>query len=336
MKPEISIIVLFHAIDVVKKLIANIEKNSYFSTIELVLLDQSEEEFDVKEILRHNIDVIYIETKEKSKVEAYNIGLENATGKYISFIEQDVIYSDEAIKQVARLIENKKVKLISLKPYYLQEDKVKPYKMAPSKCEEVDLNFMPLKLNLALDSYFIHRNLIRKFDEKLCFEDAKMKFLLEILMRYPFYYFMRKTFIYYKTPKEDDVAIGAMQKDKNWYQASLENFIIPFLAKIYQMNGEIPIYVQEAMLYCIFAKYNCNIGDRNKMVLSKEETKEFFEITAEAMQYINTALILNLDKNALFKIPRWLGYQFVLEKNKKKNIQPQVKLKNNEIYLIER
>ena len=337
MEPEISILVLFNDIKTVKDLLVNIKENSYFSKIEIILLDQTQEDnLEVKEILNRNSNVIYIEVKEKNKAEAYNIGLENATGKYISFIEQDNTYSKQAIKQVERYIRKNKAKMVSLKPYYLQEDKVKPYKMAPNKCKEVDLNFMPLKLNLALDSYFIHRNLIRKFDETLSFEDAKMKFLLETFMRYPFYYFMRKTPIYYKVPKEDDTSANFMQYDKGWYHDSLTHFVIPFLEKHYKTNEEIPIYVQEALLYYIFAKYNSNLKDRNKMVLNKEEAKEFFETTATAMQYIHSRLILSLNKNSLFKIPRWLGYQFVLEKNKKLNIKTKIKVKKDEEEQIDR
>ena len=144
MEPEISILIRVSDITSVKNLMENIKKNSNFSKIEVILLDQTQEENSkAKEALNENQNMIYIEAKEKNKAEAYNMGLEKATGEYITFIEQDITYSKQAIKRVARYLRKNKAKMVSLKPYYLQEDKIKPYKMAPNKCKEVDLNFMP-------------------------------------------------------------------------------------------------------------------------------------------------------------------------------------------------
>ncbi len=338
MKAKYSILVLISEIDKIQDTISNIKKGGCFSKVELILLDNSKKDGDEKnqdldEILSQNTNFIYVDAKEKNKAEAYNMGLEYATGKYISFIEQDVIYCKNAIKDVEKCIHKGKAKVISFKPYYMQDEKVKPYKMCPKKCTAVDLNFMPLKLNLALDSYFIHKKLIQKFDETILFEDAKMKFLLELFMKYPFYYFLKDTPMYYKIAKEDDVAIGSMQKDKKWYNDSLTNFVIPFLKKIYELYDEVPAFIQEAMLYYIFVKYNCNINDRNKMVLSKEEAKQFFHNTAIALQYISTKLIMGLDKDTLYKIPKWLSYQFVLAKNKELNINMNVKIDNDKVSL---
>ncbi len=331
---KFSILVLVNTIEYIESIMKSIKNASNFSSVEIILLSDVEEKDQkekLDELTKTYSNIICVDVSGKEKAEAYNLGMEYATGNYISFIEQDVTYSKDAIKKVNQCIKNEKARVVALKPYFLQENRAKAYKMSPKKCTEVDLNFMPMKLNLALDSYFIHKKLVGKFDETLIFEDAKMKFLLEILMKYPFYYFMRNVPIHYTVAKEDDTSTNFMQYDKKWYSESLTSFVIPFLEKIYSVNKQIPLYIQEAMLYYIFAKYNCNTKDRNKMVLSKEEAKQFFDYTAIAMQYIDTGLILNLNKNALFKIPRWLGYQLVLEKNKKLGLKTDLEVRSNEL-----
>lgn len=76
------------------------------------------------------------------------------------------------------------------------------------------------------------------------------------------------------------------------------------------------MFIQEALLYYIYAKYNCNLNDRNKMVLNADEAREFFTETAHALKYINNDLILGNIKGSLFKIPRWLAYELIVNKNK--------------------
>lgn len=335
MNKKLSILMLVETIENIKETIDNFMKNVNSSNVEVILLDniaQDEESEELKDVLKEYHEIIYIDVKGKNQSEAYNIGIKKATGDFISFIDQGIKYSKNALKEIERYSKKKKAKIMCLRPCFMQDNKIKLYKMCP-KDDHIDLTANPLQLNLALDSYFIHKELIKEFDENLYFEDAKMKMILEILMKQQFYYIIPNKLVYYTVTKEDDTSTNFVQYNKKWYSESLTNFVIPFLKNIYEKNEEIPIYVQEAMLYYIFAKYNCNLKDRNKMILSKEEAKEFFDHTAVALQYINTDLILQSDKTSLFKIPRWLSYQFVLIKNEKLNLKTDIKIKDETIYL---
>lgn len=337
MNKKFSILILFDVIEDVKETIKNLTKDICFSKTQIILLDNDAQEVkdeEIEKILNKYPEIIYIDVKDKNKSQAYNIGIKYATGEYISFIEQGVTYEKNAINSVKRCIENKDAKIVCLKPFFKQENVIKPYVMSTRK-KRVDLSFYPLKLNLALESYFINRRLVRNFDENMFWEDAKLKFILETLMKYPFYYTVAEKKVYYTIPKENDTSTNFMQYNKEWYNTSLTDFVIPFLKNVSNINGEVPAYIQEAMLYYIFSKYNCNLKDRNKMVLSSEEAKEFFDNTAIALQYIDTNLILKLCSGSLFKIPRWLSYQFLLIKNKKLGINTDIKIEDEKIYLYE-
>lgn len=338
MENKFSILVLINSKDNIKENISVFLKNKCFSKLEIILLDITQDnqvKKEIKQIIEGYNNFIYIDVRSKSESKAYNIGIEYATGNYISFIEQGMEYSNNVIKSVEKHIKEDKEKLICLTPLYKQEGVVKPYKMCPKKGNKINLIVNPLKLNLMLDSYFIDKHLLadKKFNEELFFEDAKLKLLLEILMRYPCYYLLKDEYIYYSIAREDDTSTNFMQYNKEWYNKSLERFVIPFMKDIYEKHKEIPFYIQETMLYYIFAKYNCNLKDRNKMVLSKDEALTFFDNTASALQFINTDLILKLNKSSLFKMPRWLSYQFLLSKNRKEGLDTKIEISEECLYL---
>lgn len=338
MENKFSILVLINSKDNIKENISIFLKNKCFSKLEIILLDITQDnrvKKEIKQTIEGYNNFVYIDVRSKSESKAYNIGIEYATGNYISFIEQGMEYSNNVIKSVEKHIKEDKEKLICLTPLYKQEGIVKPYKMCPTKGDKINLIVNPLKLNLMLDSYFIDKHLLadKKFSDTLFFEDAKLKLLLEILIRYPYYYLLKDEYIYYSIAREDDTSTNFMQYNKEWYNKSLESFVIPFMKDIYEKHKEIPFYIQETMLYYIFAKYNCNLKDRNKMVLSKEEALTFFDNTASALQYINTNLILKLNKSSLFKMPRWLSYQFLLSKNRKKGLDTKIEIAEECLYL---
>lgn len=335
MKNKFSILVLLEIGQNIKEAIFDLVKTINFLNTEIILLDNvgiGRENKELQDILNKYPAMIYVDVKNKSKNEAYNIGIQKTTGSYLTFIEQGVKYDKGAITRVEKYIENRQAKIIYLKACYRQAENTKEYKMSPNINSKVNLITEPLQVGLALEGYFFHKDLINQFDENIHFEDAKVKFILENLIKCPEYYVVKNKFVYYIMPKEDDTSTNLIQYDKQWYNLSLTNFVVPFLNS---MHGEIPIFVQEAMLYYIFAKYNCNSNDRNKMILSKEEAKEFFDNTASALTYINTDLILKSDKESLYKMPRWIAYQFVLARNRKLGLKTNLKIDNQKIYLYD-
>lgn len=331
-----SILMLLETSEDIEDTISNLVK----SNIEIILLDNTEGNKagkELEEVLVKYPTVIYVDAKNKSKNEAYNIGLKKATGDYISFAEQGIKYEKGAIASVQKHIQKEHAKIICLKPCYMQSEEKKTYKKCSSsdKNLNIDLIESPLELRTILPAYFFHKDYVKQMDETIYFEDAKIKLLLEILLEHPSYYLINHKSIYYTTPKEDDIGTNTMQNEKQWYQVSLTQFVIPFLTQILEKARQVPTFIQEAMLYYIYEKYNCNLNDRNKMLLDKEEVQAFLDSTAIALTYIDTDLIIEKEKYLLFKMPRWLAYQFVLLKNSKLNVETNIVIDDKKIYLQE-
>ncbi len=323
MKAKLSILMVTNDSE---KLEADIQKlNSSIgkANVEIIVIDKTKNDnVDIDKLKLINPNIKYMKTFLDSDAEAYNEGISVAEGEYISFIKQGEYYSKNAIKKVYKYIKKFKAKVIALKSANIFENSKKMYKTCPNS-NIIDLKFMPQKINLSLESHFFNLKLVEKskFDKNIEKDDAEIKFLLEVLCKYPLYYLAKKEEIYYFEPKENDIKFYKMQYEKDWYTKSVENFMIPFLKKIQDKYKTIPKFVQESMLYLITARYKCNMNDKNKEILSKEEARSFFNNVKVALKYIDDDVIMCRDKENLYNIPRWLAYVFVSAKYDKINIE---------------
>ena len=330
---KITVIVYGNILEEIEQTILSIRNSCKPEETEIIILNHDEKDVELENLCKKYNNVLHIHAEDKNKAEAFNIGLSNAKGEYVTFIDQGTTYSKNAIKKVIKCATSKQVQVMCLHPYFIAEGKKKRYKMS-HKIEEINLKDMPNKLNLAFDSYFFNIKVLKykKFSEDICQEDAELKVLLEVLEKNSTYYNVDSE-MYYKNAKDDNTSMNFMQYNKEWYIGSLKNFVIPFLKK-YE-GKEAPEFVQEALLYYIYAKYNCNLNDRNKMVLNSEEAKEFFTQTAKALKYIKNDIILGNVKGSLFKIPRWLAYELVLTKEKNENKKLDIVIDQNHFWLSE-
>ncbi len=332
MKNKFSVIVLIKNIGNLKKNFKNIRK-TFNSTVEIILIDNSNEKNceEIQQFLQKYENIVYVDACGKKPSEGYNIGLKKAIGDYITFIEDDISYSTDTFKFVRKYTNSDDTKIISIKPFYKHEDVATAYPVCPEK-EKNNLIDFPEKINFVLESYFLKKDLLEniQFDEKLFFEDAKLKFLLEIFLRCPFYKFIEHVELYYSNPRENDVSSNSLQYDIEWYNPSLEDFVLPFLENIQKEKKEIPNYIQSSILYYIYAKYKCNMNESDKMILSKEEKEKFFDNTTKVLQYIDDKVILCNQYN----IPRWLAYQFTLKKNGKEHLKDNIEIEDDIIYMI--
>ena len=330
---KITVIVYGNIVEEIEQTILSVKNNSKWDETEIILMNYDEKDEELEKLCEKYTNVTHILVEDKNKAEAFNIGLSKAKGEYVTFIDQGTTYSKDALKKVVKCAKNKQAQVICMHPYFVVENTKKRYKMS-HKIEEVNLKEKPNKLNLAFDSYFFNTKTLKykKFNEDICQEDAELKVLLEVLEKNNIYYNVDAE-MYYKNAKDDNTSMNFMQYNKNWYTNSLKNFVIPFLKKF--DGKEAQEFVQEALLYYIYAKYNCNLNDRNKMVLNAEEAKEFFTETAKALKYIDNNLILGNVKGSLFKIPRWLAYELVLNKEKNKNKKIDIITDQNHFWLKE-
>ena len=330
---KISVIMYGNIVEEIENTILNVKNNSYWEEVEIILMNFDEKDEMIDALCEKYENVTHLSVEDKNKAEAFNIGLRHAKGEYVTFIEQGTTYSENALKKFIKYTKNKEADVICMHPYFVVDNTKKKYKMSHGT-EIVNLEERPNKLNLAFDSYFFSKKVLqdKNFSEDVCLEDAEMKLLLEILDENKIYYNIDSE-MYYKNAKEDNTSVNFMQYNKDWYTNSLKKFVIPFCESYVNNNKEIPVFIQEALLYYIFAKYNCNLNDRNKVILDADEAREFFTETAKALKYIDNDLILGNLSGSLFKIPRWLAYELTMNKNKIRNCKTELTY-NQDFFLL--
>ena len=260
-------------------------------------------------------DVVYIETQDKSISEAYNIAIPEIRGTYVNFSLASTWFDPNALEAVEYIAEmRERPKLISLSPWTVNEkNEFVKYLMSPENTEDVmyeNIRFYrkPEKLQLMFHAYFIRTFLIKSENRSMYFRpelqgDAVIEMLMNLLAEWRGYVFIPKLIFHYTVQLEDNTSAFLDQHYEWWYNDSLNNWILPFVKKWSERSCPLELSMRNAVLYYIFARYNCNYNDRNKGVLSGEKLKEFVNLTGHVLQYINNDLIFrNGQRN--FNIPR--------------------------------
>ena len=237
--------------------------------------------------------------------QAYNAGLDKATGSWINFSLSSASLSANAFTTVAQAIEHHDtISAFSLRPIHVALGEEQPYLIVPQSNSDmsVDLERQYRHLQLVLQAYFFRRDLLEtlRFQAQLR-EDALHRFLLEALLnavapeadlKAPAFRFLSHASYRYTVALEDDILACGLQHEKWWYIDSVRDFIIPFLRSFADTGTPIPSFIQYACVWLVGSRYRCNFNDANKHVLNKEEFDEFYRLCAQAMVYLDNQFIL--------------------------------------------
>ncbi len=241
----------------------------------------------------------YLSMPAAEMAEGYQSGLEMAEGEYVNFALSTSYFSENIFESVKDAFIKYPVNMISAKPIYIDLDnkKVQYEGSFKASSKEVIVNLMNdnnvHKIQLLLQAYFFKRECLENISfHKNLQEDATYEFLLQVQLKKPEYLFLSKVVYYYTTPLEDDHSRNAFQYRSHWYQDSVTGFIIPLLKSAKQENKNVPQFLQVACYYLIFAKFQCNLQDRDKGILNdKEKVENFFQSVYQALVYIDNTII---------------------------------------------
>lgn len=331
-KMKYSIIMLVNNITNLEKSIQSILTQKYdLENLELYLIDITENGLAKKEIskIQEKITTEHVRTETDKLVSTYNKVLNKVKGDIVSFITSSNYYeSNKTFSEVDKCI--KKCPLVSIKSKYFDNDKniLVDYKINPLDTALINLTETPFLLSLNFNSYFLSKELLKGFTfigDNI--ENAEMAFLMEVLRKHPKYFFLNSVSLVSYSPFETNSSKYSQQYDKSWYTESIKYFI-----DCAEKLSNVPSFLQEIFLYVIYTRINCNIYDRNKDVLSKEEVEEFFETIIKLAQYIDNQVIIGHShhENLLFRLPRWIRYYII---NKKLGNKEQIDIENNKIIM---
>lgn len=264
----------------------------------------------------------YLKAYQMSVGEAYNVAIPEIQGRYVNFSLASIRFQTGALEILWELAEHlERPKLVSISPWTVNEKAEHlRYKMSPAsingKYEDINLIDTPDELNLMFHSYFIRCYLIKSKERSMWFrpelhEDAVMEMLLNLLAEIKRYVYIPGVKLHYTVPLEDNTSTFMHQHSEWWYMDSLRDWILPFAERWSEINWPLRKPMQTALLYLVFARYNCNYNDRNKGVLTGGQIDEFAELSGMVFQYIDNELILKNRKESDFNIPRTMRILFL-------------------------
>lgn len=243
-------------------------------------------------------NVVYLPVEDAEIAVAYNQGLRHVSGTYLNFSLASATYSSETYEKVASAFDQYPVQMVSVCPYLIDQDgSLVPYGggvKGKEPEEDISLNWQYGKIQMAFQAYFFRANLFqgRFFDETL-HSDALHKCLLELQLEYPRYCYLSEVYYQYTVSLEDNTSTNPIQYQLWWYHDSVTKFITPLLRSAQERFGQVPLFLQKACYYLIYAKYNCNLNDRNKGVMeTKDEVLQFVKETFQALTYIDNTIIM--------------------------------------------
>ncbi|MGN0452373.1 MAG: glycosyltransferase family A protein, partial [Ruminococcus sp.] len=275
-----------------------------------------------KAVSEYSDNVIEVKAKDMGIAQGLNSALKEVKGKYVLFAEEGTVFKKKAIRAFLRSAEEYPNAIPVMAAVTMnKDDTLKKYARFPIERDGViDLSLLPYLGHTALSTYLFNTEFIKglSFDENI-HNECKKKFVLQALLNNPYVFVIEKLTVFYTHALENDNNRNLEQHYKWYYSDSLRNFIIPFMKELCETKGEVPKFVQYALTQIICAKYGNNYYEQDKGVLSKDEAMEFYDLTLDALAYIDNAIFTEAAIRCKY-ILRSLWMQLLKGKHQKANI----------------
>lgn len=295
------------------------QENFDLSQVEVVIVDGCETPVE-KEVLSaydKKISLVYESAPFAELHELYNLGLSKARGEIVNFLTTDVFYSSSNVFFHGSKSTAERTVVLNVGYHDRDTDVRTVYTMQPKTSKNYSIAREPHAVALNLFGYFFSRELLEGMSfSGEWYDECTIKFVLDFIRNNTEFYYRHNSKITSYEPFENNTSKCAIQYKPWWYNESLENYYNEV-----KDSKVIPVYFQEAIMYLVYAKINCNLQDRSKGVVAKEDYDDFAARMFRVVACLDDQVIIQdtVDDegnkfNHLFKIPRWI--RMYLLKNK--------------------
>lgn len=293
--------------------------DSRYQPKEILVMDPYEQEDDeIASAVAKIPNVTYVNEIGMEMTQAYQLGLSYATGDLINYSLSSSYVSKHTVKKVLKKASKETTALftIDIKGINNVNDMNKPVSYAMHTRKKGLLNNLnSLKyLNMVLQSYFIRKDVAQRYSFRPELGSSSLHaYLLELLEAEQEIYNIPSVCYTYTELLENTYNAAEIAKEKDWYEDAVRKFLIPFAQEAKKKKGYIPFYLQNAILYLIYTKYECNYFDRDRGILNREESFSFDDAVSELLAYIDD-IILFQSYQTNYTISRFLKMHFYRNK----------------------
>ena len=313
------------------------QKNFDLSTVEVIIEDGSDTPVSSEElaVYKDKISLFYESIPAAEAAALYNAGLSRVKGEIVNFITGSTYYeAKDALLCGSKSTVGQTVILNT--GYFDRETSLRTaYQVQPRMTKSYNLEREPQAIALNLLGYFFHTKLLEglRFDESY-YDECDIKFILDFIRNNTEFYYCHNSFITSYEPFEDNTSKCAIQYKPWWYNQSLENYYNEIKG-----TNVVPVYYQEAIMYLVYAKINCNLQNRSKGVVLEEEFEEFTERMFRVIACLDDRVILQLEADGegnsfkhQFRVPRWIKMYLLKNKYRVLGLDIKEHITNNKLF----
>lgn len=250
---------------------------------------------------RHKMNASYLYAPGKSYIQAYNMGFQDARGKWITCVNSGDTFSRDYCEAVYKFLLKDRCKKLKLataaKQCFDGADLVRdPFSGTNTYTNSIlsvteELETLPLFMN----GTFLEQSLLEKFrfNEALPYDAEKDFFFRILLENRKFAYVVRQKY-HYTLPRDYHFRLFPGMYDRIWYYDCITDYLIPFLEEVRKKYQHIPAFIQYCVLHYIFCRFEANMDNRNKHVLTEQESCEYIGVVKNILFYVEDRYIFNI------------------------------------------
>ncbi len=250
---------VYNAKEFLKETVESLLRQDFgFSRVQLILCDDgstdgSDAICDAYQA-RYPDTIVVIHKENGGVSSARNAGLERVRGKYVSFLDADDLFGEDALSKVFAFFEaHPETDVVSL-PMRFFDGETGPHPLNfkyDKGTRVIDLDAEPNNPQLAVTSAFVRADALkgRSFDTRLCYaEDAKL--LQSILLDKRTLGVVADAVHHYRRRSTGEAsAIQKSMQSPNWYHPYMERFCLDTIRACRERTGGVPKFVQYTLAY---------------------------------------------------------------------------------------
>ena len=299
MKKILSVIIpIYNVEDYLEETILNVINQSigFKDNIELVLINDGSSdnsgEICLKYKEKYPDNVVYVEQENGGVSKARNNGIEHATCKYVTFLDSDDLWDENAFEVGVLKLEQDDSLSACLFPMKFFEAKTYRHPLSRGFKEDKVVNLLEDDDVVQMSSccLILRKDCIKNYryvDNLKIGEDAR--FINEILLDSPKVQIIKNIFYNYRSRLSESSAMQSTVVNKGWYFDTTEKLHLYMIDLSLEKFGEVIHYIQEMFVYDLHWRMNAPMAD----FLTDKEKKEYLTRLRKILSYVDDSVIAN-------------------------------------------